>query len=197
MTSARAYLYYLYELAWPGVMPPAAAWGSRSTGAQRSTGADLQAYALEQHRRKQQAAQPAPLKPPAVADMHVRLDKVAAPSSTSCSVAVGIVCMTKQPVDLIGWLEHHRRLGIRRFFLRVEDTPSLAALLAQPPWSHLVESTFASEATCRDYIHQTARQNAHVASAIPRARKAGLTHILHVDDDEVRSGGSSRGGSRC
>ena len=161
-------------------MPPVA-WGSRSTGA------DLQAYALEQHRKK--AAQP-PDKKTAVADMHVRLERVAAPASNS-KISVGIVCMTKQPMDLIGWLEHHRRLGVLKFYLRIEGTPSLATLLAEPPWSGLVESTFASN-TCRDYIHQTARQNAHVASAIPRARLAGLTHILHIDDDEVSEAPSAR-----
>ena len=29
------------------------------------------------------------------------------------------------------------------------------------------------------------RQSAHIASVIPRARAAGFTHILHVDDDEL------------
>ena len=29
------------------------------------------------------------------------------------------------------------------------------------------------------------RQSAHIAAVIPRARAAGYTHILHVDDDEL------------
>ena len=29
------------------------------------------------------------------------------------------------------------------------------------------------------------RQSGHIASVIPRARAAGLTHLLHIDDDEL------------
>lgn len=100
-------------------------------------------------------------------------------------VSIAIVSMMKRPLDLLGWLEHHARLGVRRFYLRIEDTPELRELLDTPPWIDVVEASFACDAR-RDYLAQVERQNAHVASAIHRARISGtVTHLLHIDDDEL------------
>jgi hypothetical protein len=100
-------------------------------------------------------------------------------------VTLGVVCMTKQPVDLLTWLQyHHSQLGAVRFFLRIEDTPELASLLATPPYDHLVVATF-DDHTQRDYFGQMDRQSAHIAAATSAARAAGLTHLLHIDDDEL------------
>ena len=66
----------------------------------------------------------------------------------------------------------------------MEDTPELEALLAEPPWCTFVEATFTS-GTHRDYFAQMDRQSAHMVATVPRAREAGLTHLLHVDDDEL------------
>jgi hypothetical protein len=93
--------------------------------------------------------------------------------------------MTKQPSDLATWLSYHHHIGVARFYLRVENTPELAGLLSQEPWSHVVEATFSQQPTQRHYIHQTSRQCEHLKWAIARARRQGLTHILHIDDDEL------------
>ncbi|EOD19284.1 hypothetical protein EMIHUDRAFT_243012 [Emiliania huxleyi CCMP1516] len=66
----------------------------------------------------------------------------------------------------------------------VPDTPSLEALLSSPRWAGLVEAEFHSRGE-RDYFEQMDRQSGHIASVIPRARAAGLTHLLHIDDDEL------------
>jgi len=101
------------------------------------------------------------------------------------SVAIGIVCMTKKPLEMHVWLEYHRRyVGVRRFFIKAEDTPELAPLFASPPWNRLVVPTF-DDGTQRDYFAQMDRQSAHIAATVPRARAAGLTHLLHIDDDEL------------
>jgi len=98
---------------------------------------------------------------------------------------LGIVTMTKKPLDLATWLEyHHSRLRIRRFYIKVEDTPELAALFAQPPWDELVAPFFDNH-TQRDYFAQMDRQSAHISAVLPLARADGLTHLLHIDDDEL------------
>jgi len=95
------------------------------------------------------------------------------------------VTMTKKPLDLATWLEyHHSRLRIRRFYIKVEDTPELAALFAQPPWDELVAPFFDNH-TQRDYFAQMDRQSAHISAVLPLARADGLTHLLHIDDDEL------------
>jgi len=100
-------------------------------------------------------------------------------------VAIGLVAMTKQPIDLPTWLHyHHTRVGIAKFFIKVEDTPELASLFATPPWDSLVVATF-DDGTQRDYFAQMDRQSAHIAATLPLARSLGLTHLLHIDDDEL------------
>ena len=106
-------------------------------------------------------------------------------SAAADAVAIGLVCMTKQPPHLLTWLRYHREVaGIRRIFLRVEDTPALAELLSSSPWDTFVETTFVSH-TQADYITQVDRQCEHVNAAIARGRECGLTHLLHIDDDEL------------
>ena len=101
--------------------------------------------------------------------------------------SLGLACMTKQPPNMESWLRHHReRIGVTHFFLRVEETPELATLFAQPPWRDCVHATFADGRTARDCGGlQCVRQDAHIAWAIEAARKLGCTHLLHCDDDEL------------
>ena len=90
-------------------------------------------------------------------------------------------------LNLVGWLRHHRdQIGVRRFYIRVEETPELAAILAAPEWQSCVHATFAVGKTDRDNGGaQCARQDAHVQWAIIDARRHGCTHLLHCDDDEL------------
>lgn len=100
-------------------------------------------------------------------------------------LAIGIVCMTKNPRHLLTWLRYHRDyMLIRRFFLRVEDTPDIEPFLSAPPWSEVVEASYAYN-TQADYIAQTSRQAHHVDRSIARARELKLEYLLHIDDDEI------------
>jgi hypothetical protein len=93
--------------------------------------------------------------------------------------------MTKTPTSFDVWLRYHTdALHVHKFYVRVEDTPELEPLLTSPPWSELVEATFHTD-TVRDWSGQTSRQFDHVCSAISKARRDGLTHLLHIDDDEL------------
>ena len=97
------------------------------------------------------------------------------------ALRVGIVCMTKQPQHMHTWLTyHHGCCGIERFYLRVEDTPDLAALLKG--WHGIVNADYAEGGAYQDI---PARQVAHVATAIVKARADGLNYLLHIDDDEL------------
>ena len=103
------------------------------------------------------------------------------PSPDGCRARIGIACMTKQPQHLDAWLRyHHERCGIMKFYLRVEDTPDLTALTDE--WDGVVSAMFDAGGAYEDI---PARQVAHVAQSIVKARADGLTHLLHVDDDEL------------
>ena len=102
------------------------------------------------------------------------------------AVHLGIVMMTKRPSCLPTWLHyHHAVIGVRRFYVRVEDTPELELLLRSPPWDSLVEASFHAKTPTRDNTRLGARQASHMQASIHAGRNDGLTHLLHIDDDEV------------
>lgn len=105
--------------------------------------------------------------------------------TTTSPPRLGIVVMTKKPMEFEQWLAYHYRIvGVRKFYVQCEDTPELANLLCYPPWNECVDATFVG-GTRRDYFVQMDRQATHVASAVPRARADGVDWLLHIDDDEL------------
>lgn len=93
---------------------------------------------------------------------------------------LGIVVMTKTPLGFHTWLAHHRRTGVEHFFVRVENTPELCAALRYAP-----DVTLQDSVGVQSYSSQMERQTRHVIDSIPTSRKMGLTHLLHIDDDEL------------
>lgn len=103
----------------------------------------------------------------------------------SLGVRIGIVCMTKCPVNFETWLTYHAEMiGVERFYLRIEDTPDLADLLSRPPWDSLVYAKFAMN-TSTDWCNVALRAQTFAEDIIERATNAGCTHLLHLDDDEL------------
>ena len=102
---------------------------------------------------------------------------------------IGLVCMTKRPIHFETWLAYHADVvGVERFYLRVEDTPELEAMLTSERWAGKVQATFDNSfgsSTRRDYEAQTVRQSEHIEAMIQCAARDGLTHLLHLDDDEL------------
>jgi hypothetical protein len=96
----------------------------------------------------------------------------------------GIVCMTKNPIDMHNWLLHHYiHLGISKFYIRVEDTPELEGLFSSKEWRDKIHATYSFGE--RNYFSQMNRQNNHVAESLKRAKTDGCTHLIHIDDDEL------------
>lgn len=106
-------------------------------------------------------------------------------------VRLGVVCMTKQPLDFFAWLRHHRRTGVEHFFVRVEDTPELARALQRPPYDRFVTCEVGSGE--REYYRQVDRQQDFVRRAICAARQLGVSHLVHIDDDELLHCPAGRG----
>ena len=90
------------------------------------------------------------------------------------NVRIGIASMIKQAGEeiFLTWLEYHAvELAVERFYLRIEDTPSLAPLLKIAPWRERVKATFV-EGTVRDWSGVATRQAHHVRASIEAARRA-------------------------
>jgi len=108
------------------------------------------------------------------------------PDCAANGVRIGIVCMVKAPRHIETWLEwYHERIGVERFYIYIDCTPQLAAIFNQQPWAECVLPTYNDFARQRNYFGLRDRQVQHINATIPRARAVGLTHLLHIDDDEL------------
>jgi len=98
---------------------------------------------------------------------------------------IAIVSMMKNPKNMDTWLAHHRVMGISRFYIRLEDTPSLEEYLAEQSdvvvWSG--KSTGKNE-----YTDIQRRQDDMVNGALKQAAQDGMTWLIHIDSDELLSG---------
>ena len=103
---------------------------------------------------------------------------------TDKAVRIGMACMTKNPIAFRTWLKHHKRIGVEHFFIRVEDSPDVKELLSSEPWSGCTTVTYSKDEDFA-YFSQMNRQSQHINESITRARHMGLTHLIHIDDDEL------------
>lgn len=115
---------------------------------------------------------------------------------TAESVRIGVVSCMKAPKNvnealaaiysksILTWVHHHASLGVERIFLHLEDSPALAEVLRASRWANMLDLSEVG-VTRTHYFELVDRQNAAVTAIIPRARAAGLTHLLHIDDDEL------------
>ena len=120
--------------------------------------------------------------------LEVLIDEEPAPpaeAAPSAGVHLGIVSMIKKPSNFETWLHYHAEdVGVCRFYLRIEETPELQSLLCTPPYSTLVHAEWAGGCT-RDWTGLATRQAMHMRDVIDVARSDGVTHLLHIDDDEL------------
>lgn len=96
--------------------------------------------------------------------------------------AVGIVSMMKDPKNVDEWLDHHRSMGIRQFFIRLEETPALESYLRSQPD---VVLTVGASSGVNEYEEIQVRQRRMVDDAL---QVASVDWLIHLDADELLSG---------
>ena len=96
-----------------------------------------------------------------------------------------IVSMMKDPKNLESWLQHHRRMGVRRFYIRLEDTPKLEKFLSNSSDVHM---EVGKSTGYNEYNDIQVRQRKWVNRAIELAKKDGMSWIIHIDSDELLNG---------
>jgi hypothetical protein len=104
-------------------------------------------------------------------------------SAEKRSGGVAIVSMMKDPKNMDTWLHRHRKAGIQHFFLRLEDSPDVAASLESQSdiTLQIGESTGINE-----YDNKQVRQDEWVNKALKLALKIpSLGWMIHVDSDEI------------
>lgn len=99
---------------------------------------------------------------------------------------VAIVSMVRKPVDFFIWLKHHRNLGVRHFFIKLEDTPDLEEVLSSQ--KDITLETGKSD-KINNYKTLQQRQVEFGNKVLEKAK--GYDWVIHIDSDELLSGSLS------
>ncbi|NBU04940.1 MAG: glycosyltransferase family 2 protein, partial [Sphingobacteriia bacterium] len=93
--------------------------------------------------------------------------------------------MIKKPKNINTWLDHHRNLGISRFYIRLEDTPELETILQSQKdvVVQIGKSTGENE-----YNEIQVRQRKMMNEALKSAKTDNIQWIIHIDSDELLVG---------
>lgn len=100
---------------------------------------------------------------------------------------IGIVSMMKQPKNIDTWLNKHRTLGIKHFYIRLEETPDLEEYLESQPD---VTVKVGKSTGINEYDEIQTRQNKWVNQAFELAKLDGndINWLIHIDCDEILNG---------
>ena len=105
------------------------------------------------------------------------------------NINLAIVACVKNPTNFKFWIEYHiNKCNIKKIFLRVQDSPELIPLLEN--YRNIIEPTYVNNDSkfTNSYFSQMNFQNEFTDSVIEKIKNDEnnvLTHILHIDDDEL------------
>ena len=100
---------------------------------------------------------------------------------------IGIVSMMKDPKNIETWLDKHRALGIRHFYIRLEETPELESFLQDQPD---VTVRSGNSSGVNEYEDIQKRQESWVNEALQIAflDTPQIKWLIHIDADEILQG---------
>jgi hypothetical protein len=107
------------------------------------------------------------------------------PNTPTVGPKIAIVVLMRKPTDVALWFNHHRNAGVSRFYVRVEDSPGVAAYLRTQPDVYFEEGVSDPE---NNYTTFQVRQREFVNTMLPKARADGMDWVFHIDVDELLEG---------
>ena len=106
------------------------------------------------------------------------------PQPPKCKVALAL--LMRRPIDLPLWFQHHRKLGISHFYIRLEDSPGWEDYLAaQKDVDYELSS---SDKAGNNYETLMHRQLTYVNKCLKKAKESGIDWVFHIDCDELLHG---------
>ena len=99
---------------------------------------------------------------------------------------VSIVALMRKPVDLPLWFRHHRKMGIKKFYIRLEDSPGWDDYLASQ--KDVYYEIHQSDKSGNNYETLQNRQIDFVNKCLGIARDDGIQWMFHIDSDELLHG---------
>jgi hypothetical protein len=99
---------------------------------------------------------------------------------------VAIASQMRKPIDLPLWLKHHRNLGVKQFYIRLEDTPGWEEYLQAQ--KDVVYELGESDKKGSNYDTVQGRQIAWTNKSITSAKQLSIDWIINIDADELLHG---------
>lgn len=101
------------------------------------------------------------------------------------SSVIGIALMMRRPIDLPLWLKHHRQMGVKKFYIRLEDSPGLEDYLSTQPDIYFEVKTSDKS---NNYETIQVRQIEFANRMLVKAREENVGWLFHIDVDELLEG---------
>lgn len=100
---------------------------------------------------------------------------------------IGIVSMIKDPKNIETWLKTHKDMGIKHFYIRLEETPELQEYLEK---REDVTLQLGQPTGVNEYDEKQVRQNKWVNEVLQKAETDGngIKWLIHIDGDELLHG---------
>ena len=98
---------------------------------------------------------------------------------------VAVAALMRRPVDISLWLNHHRRMGVKHFYIRLEDSPGWVDIMKMQNDVTLVVAS--SDTEGNNYETLQYRQNDFVTWAMQQAM-GKYSWLFHIDADELLHG---------
>jgi hypothetical protein len=109
---------------------------------------------------------------------------------------LGIITLQRQPPDPLSWIRYHVEVGIKSFYMWLEDSdalkPQLEAYAAKltregkgPVHMHAELASAFNRSAEDNYSDLQSRQQAFINRMIAQARQDKVDWVFHVDDDEL------------
>jgi hypothetical protein len=103
------------------------------------------------------------------------------------STKIGFASLMKNPIDLPLWLKYHRNLGISKFFIRLEDSPSWEEYLKD--MKDVVVEIGNSDESGNNYTTLIDRQKTFVDKVLNNTQNTkDIDWLIHIDADELLHG---------
>jgi hypothetical protein len=108
-------------------------------------------------------------------------------SATAPASTVAIASVMYNPVDLSAWMAHHRALGVRRFYVRLEDSPGHVEYMRSS--NDVLLELGTRDRENGNYFSIMDRQKRFVDLAIEHSIASGdVDFVFNIDADELLIG---------
>ena len=97
-----------------------------------------------------------------------------------------IVSLVRNPIDFNTWLNHHFKIGIDKFYIRIEETPELRKVIEKHPRKNDIHAEYVDNVDKTNNWHNLqTRQKDFCEKTIKNLQNVNGWIFQNIDDDEL------------